>query len=85
MESARKSVLCIDERLGPNLPRGRGKLIGGDIDVDDESSEQNVEPLQSLHHHSGGYQSVRHKLTSPRRLIAASSIENTSKNKEDAI
>jgi hypothetical protein len=60
-------------------------LIGGDLDVDDEGSEQNFKPLQSLHHCSIGYQPVRHELTSPRRLIPASAIENTSKNKVDAI
>jgi hypothetical protein len=74
-----------DERLSPDLPRGRGKSIGGDLDVDDEVSEQNIEPLQSLHHCSVGYQSVRHELTSPRRLIPTSAIKNTNKNEEDAI
>jgi hypothetical protein len=74
-----------DEWLGPDLPRGRGKSIGGDIDVDDEGSEQNFEPLQLLRHCSVGYQSVQPKLTSPRRLIPASSIENIRKNEEDAI
>jgi hypothetical protein len=52
--------------------------IGGDLDIDDEGFEQNVEPLQSLHQCSVGYQSVRHELTSPKRLIPASAIENTS-------
>jgi hypothetical protein len=28
----------LDERLGPDLPRGRGKSIGRDFDVDDEAS-----------------------------------------------
>jgi hypothetical protein len=74
-----------DERLGPDLSRGRGKLNGGDLDVDDEGSKDNFEPLQSLHHCSIGYQSVRHELTSPRRLIPTSTIKNTSMNKEDAI
>jgi hypothetical protein len=61
-------------------------LIGGDLDVDDEGSEQNVEPLQSLHHRSSiGYQFMQHDLTSLRRLIPASTIKNTSKNKEGAI
>jgi hypothetical protein len=73
----------LDERLGPDLPRGRGKSICEDFDVDDEGSEQNFEPLQSLHHRSVGYQSVRHELTSPRGLIPSSVIENTSKNKEE--
>jgi hypothetical protein len=32
-------------------------LIGGDLDVDDEGSEQRrFEPVQSLHHGSIGYQ-----------------------------
>jgi hypothetical protein len=38
-----------DERLVPNLWRGRGKSIGGDLDVDKEGSEQNIEPLQLRH------------------------------------
>jgi hypothetical protein len=38
----------------------RGKSIGGDLDVDDEGSEQRrFEPMQSLHHGSIGYQAVR--------------------------
>jgi hypothetical protein len=71
--------------LGSDLTRGRGKLIGGDLNIDDEGSKQNIEPLQSLYHHSVGYQSMLHELTSPRKLIPASAIENISKNKEDAI
>jgi hypothetical protein len=68
-------------RLGPNLRRG--KSIDGDLDVDDEGSEQNFEPLQSLYHCSISYQSVQHELTSPRRLIPTSATENTSKNKKE--
>jgi hypothetical protein len=71
--------------LVPDVLRGRGKLIGGFLDIDDEGSEQNVEPLQSLHYNSVGYQSVQHELTSPRRQIPASVIESTSKNEIDAI
>jgi hypothetical protein len=59
--------------------------IDGDPDIDDEGSEQNIKPLQSLHHCSVGYQFMQHKLTSPRRLIPTSTIENTSKNEVDAI
>jgi hypothetical protein len=70
---------AIDERLSPDLPRGRGKSIGGDLNIDDKSSEQTSEPLQSLNHDCVGYQLVRHELNLPRRLI------NTSKNEEDAI
>jgi hypothetical protein len=71
--------------LVPDLPRGRGKSIGGDLDIDDKGSEQNFKPLQSLHHCSVSYQSLRHELTSPKRLVPANAIENTSKNEVDAI
>jgi hypothetical protein len=74
-----------DEGLGPDLPRGKGKLIDRDLDVDDEGSEQNIKPLQSLHHRYVGYQSMRHELTPPRRFIPAIAINNTSKNEEDLI
>jgi hypothetical protein len=77
--------ILLDERLGPDLPRGRGKSIDGDLDVDDEGSKQNFKLLQSLHHSSIDYQSVRHEFTSLRRLIPSSAIENTSKNKVDVI
>jgi hypothetical protein len=74
-----------DERLGPDLLRGRDKSIGGDLYVDDKGSEQSFKPLQSLHHCSIGYQPLWHELTLPRRLIPASAIKNTSKNEVHAI
>jgi hypothetical protein len=41
----------------------RGKSIGGDLNVDDEGSEQRrFEPVQSLHHASVGYQPVRTRI-----------------------
>jgi hypothetical protein len=43
----------------PDLLRGTGKLISGDLNVDDEGSEQRqFEPVQSQHHGSVGYQPV---------------------------
>jgi hypothetical protein len=43
--------------VSPDLPSGTGKSIGGDLDVDDEGSEQRrFKPVQSLHHGSIGYQ-----------------------------
>jgi hypothetical protein len=48
-----------DERLVPDLPLGRGKSIGGDLDVGEEVSEQIIVTLQSLHHGSVGYQHMR--------------------------
>jgi hypothetical protein len=45
--------------MSPDLLRGTSKSIGGDLDVDDECSEQRrFEPMQSLHHGSVGYQPV---------------------------
>jgi hypothetical protein len=53
----------VDSRMCPDLPRGTGKLIGGDLDVDDEGSKQRrIEPVQSLHHVSIGYQPVRTRI-----------------------
>jgi hypothetical protein len=48
-----------DEGLVPDLPRGRGRLIGGDLDVGEESFEQMIITLQLLHHTSVGYQHAR--------------------------
>jgi hypothetical protein len=46
--------------MSSDLPRGTGKSIGGDLDVDDKGSEQGrFEPIQSLHHGSVSYQPVR--------------------------
>jgi hypothetical protein len=75
----------LDERLVPDLLRGRARSSRGDLNGDDEGSEQNFKPLQSLHHCSIGYQSMQHELTSLRRLIPASATENTSKNEVDVI
>jgi hypothetical protein len=45
--------------MSPDLLRGTDKLIGRDLDVDDEGSEQRqFKPVQSLHHDSVGYQSA---------------------------
>jgi hypothetical protein len=69
----------------PNLPRGSGRLIGGDLDIGEEGIKQKIEPLQSLHQCSVGNQSMQHEFTLPKRLIPASATENTRKNEEDAI
>jgi hypothetical protein len=49
--------------MSPDLLRGTDKSIGGDLDVDDEGSEQRrFEPVQSLHHGSVGYQLMRTRI-----------------------
>jgi hypothetical protein len=45
-----------DSRISPDLPRGTGKSIRGDLDIDDEGSEhRRFKSVQSLHHGSVGY------------------------------
>jgi hypothetical protein len=52
-----------DSRMSPDLSRGTGKSIGGDLNVDDEGSEQRrFELMQSLHHGSVGYQPVHTRI-----------------------
>jgi hypothetical protein len=48
-------MMVFDEGLVPNISRGRGRLIGGDLDVGEEGSEQMIVTLQSLHQDSVGY------------------------------
>jgi hypothetical protein len=51
--------VCSDSRISPDLPRGTGKPIGGDLNVDDEGSEQRrFKSVHSLHHGSVDYQPV---------------------------
>jgi hypothetical protein len=38
----------LNERSGPDLPRGRGRSINGDLDVGGEGSEQTIVTLQSI-------------------------------------
>jgi hypothetical protein len=47
-----------DERLVLDLPWGRGRSIGWDLDVGEEGSKQAIVTLQSLHHDFVGYQHV---------------------------
>jgi hypothetical protein len=54
-----QSFTVPDERLVPDLPRGRDRLTGGDFDVGEEGFEQMIVTLQSLHHGSVGYQHAR--------------------------
>jgi hypothetical protein len=75
------------ERLNPDFLRGRGKSIGGDLNVDEEESEQN-ERTNPCNHYTMAPLVINpctHKLTLPRSLILASAIEKTSKNEKDAI
>jgi hypothetical protein len=49
--------------MSPDLSRGTGKSIGEDLDVDDEGSKQRrIEPMQSLHYGSVGYQPMHTRI-----------------------
>jgi hypothetical protein len=57
------TLIGFDSRMSPDLLRGIGKSIGGDLDVDDEGSEQRrFKLVQSLHHVSIGYQPMRTRI-----------------------
>jgi hypothetical protein len=57
--------------MSPDLLRGTGKSIGGDLDVDDEGSEQHrFEPVQSLHHGSVGYQPMHTQIGITKKAVS---------------
>jgi hypothetical protein len=61
--SSQKPGVPLDSRMSPDLLRGTGKSIGGDLDIDDECPEQRrFKPVQSLHHGSVGYQPVHTRI-----------------------
>jgi hypothetical protein len=57
--------------MSPDLLRGTGKSIGGDLDVDDEGSEQHrFEPVQPLHHGSVGYQPMHTQIGITKKAVS---------------
>jgi hypothetical protein len=75
---------CDDSRMSPDLPIGTGKSIGGDLDVDDEGSEQCW--FQPYNHYTTAplvTNPYTQKLVSPRSLCPCKQIENTSKNRKE--
>jgi hypothetical protein len=56
--------------MSPDLPRGTGKSIGGDLNVDDEGYEQRrFELMQSLHHGTPGYQPVHTQIGLAKKAV----------------
>jgi hypothetical protein len=66
-------MIALDNRMSPNLPRGTGKSIGGDLDVDDEGSERQFKPMRSLHHGSIGYQPVHTQISLTKKAMSLQS------------
>jgi hypothetical protein len=64
----------------------RGKSIGGDLDVDDEGSEQRqFEPVQSLHHGSVGYQLVRTRIGLAKKPVSLQANQEHKQGQERTI
>jgi hypothetical protein len=69
-----------------DLPRGTGKLIGGDLDVDDKGSEQRrFKPVQSLHHGSIGYQPVCTQIGLAKKVMSLQANQEHKQEQERAI
>jgi hypothetical protein len=81
-----QNLIPLDSRMSPNLPRGTGKSVGGDIDVDDERSEQRrFEPVQSLHHSSVGYQPVHTQIGLAKKAISQQANQEHKQEQERTI
>jgi hypothetical protein len=57
--------------MSPDLPRGTGKSIGGDLNIDDKGSEQHwFKLMQSLHHGSVCYHLVHTQIGLTKKAIS---------------
>jgi hypothetical protein len=72
--------------MSPDLQRGTGKSIGGDLDVDDKDSEQRrFEPMQSLYHDSVGYQPVHTRISLTRKAMSLQANQEHKNKKEQSL
>jgi hypothetical protein len=72
--------------MSPNFPRGSGKSIGGDLDVDGEGSEQRrFKHVQLLHHGSVGYQPVRRRIGLTKKAMSLQANREHKQERERAI
>jgi hypothetical protein len=70
-----------DSRMSSDFLRGTSKSIGGDLDIDDEGSEQcRFELVQSLHHGSVGYQPVHTRIGLAKKAM---SLQANQKHKQE--
>jgi hypothetical protein len=75
-----------DSRMSPDLPTGTGKSIGGDLDVDDEGSEQRwFKPMQSLLHGFVGYQPVHTRIGLTKKAMSLQANREHKQEKERTI
>jgi hypothetical protein len=60
--------------------------LGGDLDVDNEGSEQcQFEPVQSLHHGSIGYQPVRTRIGLAKKAMSLQANQEKKQEQERTI
>jgi hypothetical protein len=72
--------------MSPDLLRGTGKSISGDLDVDDEGSEQcRFKPVQSLHHDSVGYQLVHTRIGLAKKAMSLQANQEHKQEQERTI
>jgi hypothetical protein len=72
--------------MSPDLPRGTGKSIGGDLDADHEGSEQRrFKPVQSLHHGSVGYQPVHTRIGLTKKAMSLQANQEHKQEQERTI
>jgi hypothetical protein len=72
--------------MSPDLPRGMAKSIGGDLDIDDEGSEQRrFKPVQSLHHGSVGYQLVHTRIGLTKKAMSLQANREPKQEQERTI
>jgi hypothetical protein len=72
--------------MSPDLPRGTDQSIGGDLDIDDEGSEQRrFEPVQSLHHVSIGYQPMHRRIGLTKKAMSLQANQEHKQEQERTI
>jgi hypothetical protein len=72
--------------MSPDLPRGMGKSIGGDLDVDDEGSKQRqLKPVLSVHHGSVGYQPMHTRISLTKKAMSLQANKEHKQEQERTI
>jgi pyruvate-formate lyase len=81
-----QNLIPLDSRMSPDLLRGTGKSIGGDLDIDDEGSEQRrFEHVQSLHHDSVGYQPMNTRIGLAKKAMSLQANQEHKQKQERTI
>jgi hypothetical protein len=72
--------------MSPDLPKGTGKSIGGDLDIVDKGSEERrFEPVQSLHYGSVGYQPMHTRIDLAKKAMSLQANREHNQEQERTI